>query len=269
MIRLAVFGSHVGKSSSPAIHRMFARQCGLEIDYRAIEANTENFATLLQELAAMGGTGCNVTAPLKNQAWKLAQRSSNSAQRARAANTLVFEAGGGCYADNTDGRGLVQDLETNLGCELNGARVCIIGAGGAAAGILGDLLKQQPASVVVANRTIERAQNLQRIYGSDVSAISLNSLDQEEPFDVIFNASTLGHTGGLPQLPLTLFHATSLCYDLNYGAAAEPLRSFCLENAITFQDGFGMLVEQAVLSFTLWTGQKPDTAPVMSALRMG
>ena len=264
---------------------MFAEQCGLEVDYRAIEATAESFAGLLQALAAQGGRGCNVTVPLKRHAWQLAQRSSHSAQRAQAANTLVFESDNVWYADNTDGRGLVQDLAGNLGQEISGARICIIGAGGATAGILGDLLLQNPACITIANRTLERAQELQHTFSaamptqveetsnpatypdSEISAISLDDLGSAAEFDLVINATSLGHETRHPGLPETIFLPGSMCYDLNYGAASEPLRAFCGAKGINYEDGLGMLVEQAALSFQLWTNFKPDTTPVLQALR--
>ena len=285
MIRLAVFGSPISHSRSPEIHRLFARQCALEIDYRAIDANEETFPHLLEELAAGGGRGCNVTVPLKHEAWKLAQKSSASASRAQAANTLLFENTNDWYADNTDGRGLVRDLVSNLDHQLSGSRVCIIGAGGAVAGILGDLLAQGPASIVIANRTVERAKQLQEQFASlacksvlaretnsstaphtNLQAIALQALRTQDPFDLVINATSLGHDGSHPGLPLSMFHPDSFCYDLNYGVAAEPLRKFCLETKIRYHDGLGMLVEQAALSFELWTGKIPDTKPVLEQL---
>ncbi len=285
MIRLAVFGSPISHSRSPEIHRLFARQCALEIDYRAIDANAETFPRLVEELAAGGGRGCNITVPLKHEAWKLAQENSDSSRRARAANTLLFKTEKEWFADNTDGRGLVRDLVSNLDHQLSGSRVCIIGAGGAVAGILGDLLAQGPASIVIANRTVERAKQLQEQFASlacksvlaretnsstaphtNLQAIALQALRTQDPFDLVINATSLGHDGSHPGLPLSIFHPESLCYDLNYGAVAEPLRKFCLEAKIHYQDGLGMLVEQAALSFELWTGKIPDTKPVLEQL---
>ena len=285
MILLAVFGSPVSHSRSPEIHHSFARQCALKVDYRAIEARPETFPRLVEEFAARGGRGCNVTVPLKHQAWKLAQKSSDSSSRARAANTLLFKTQKDWFADNTDGRGLVRDLVSNLDHQLGGSRVCIIGAGGAVASILGDLLAQGPASIVIANRTLERAERLCESFAdlacksvlghetnstnsplTDLKAISLQALQTQDPFDLVINATSLGHHGKHPGLPPSLFHADSLCYDLNYGAVAAPLRNFCLEAEIRYQDGLGMLVEQAALSFELWTGRLPDTEPVLKQL---
>jgi shikimate dehydrogenase len=287
VIRLAVFGSPVSHSRSPEIHRLFARQCGLQVDYQTIEATAETFPRLLHDFAAQGGKGCNVTVPLKHEAWKLAQKNSDSASQAQAANTLLLESTNEWFADNTDGRGLVRDLVSNFDHPLEGSRVCIIGAGGAVAGILGDLLAQNPASILIANRTLERAERLCKSFAdfvcrsplagdfnannpnsppTNLKAISLQALQTQDPFDLIINATSLGHRGNHPGLPQSIFHTTSLCYDLNYGAAAEALKKICREAKINYQDGLGMLVEQAALSFELWTGRMPDTAPVLKQL---
>jgi len=285
VIRLAVFGSPVSHSRSPEIHRLFARQCGLQVEYQAIEATAETFPRLLEELTAQGGKGCNVTVPLQHEAWTLAQRCRDSAGHAQAANTLLFETADEWFADNTDGRGLVRDLVNNLDHQLAGSRICIVGAGGAVAGILGDLLAQNPASIVIANRTPGRAEHLCESFTdltcrsplagetnisssppTNLKAIPLQALQTQGPFDLIINATSLGHRGNHPGLPLSIFHPTSLCYDLNYDVAAKPLQEFCLEADINYQDGLGMLVEQAALSFELWTGRMPDTGPVLKQL---
>jgi shikimate dehydrogenase len=246
---------------------MFAEQFGKRIDYQAIETNAEDFSGHLQQLVAQGALGCNVTVPLKFQAWQLAQRASRSAQRAQAVNTLVFEHADDWFGDSTDGRGLVRDIRVNLDRKMGGARICIIGAGGAAAGILGDLLDHEPKDIVVANRSFERAQKLAGNFGSAVTCQALGEVGEGAPFDLVINATSSGHSGQWPELPHVMFHSESLCYDLNYGSAAEPLRVFCDDGNIQYQDGLGMLVEQAALSFTLWTGLKPDTAPVLRALK--
>jgi shikimate dehydrogenase len=275
VIRLAVFGSPISQSLSPAIHGRFARQCGLDVDYRAIEADASNFADLLRKLVDQGARGCNITVPLKNEAWKLAHSATESAERAQAANTLLFREADVWLADNTDGRGLVRDLSANQGQDTRGSRICIIGAGGATAGILGDLLEQEPASITIANRTLERAQDLQQAFNdvsgavadSKIKAISLDDLATSGPFDLVINATSLGHAGEHPELPPAMLLPGSLCYDLNYGNAAEPLRTYCRQAGIRYEDGLGMLVEQAALSFELWTGHKPDTTPVLKELR--
>jgi shikimate dehydrogenase len=268
-IRLAVFGSPVAHSLSPRIHNLFARQCGLRVDYRAVEATAASFAGLVRELAEHGGRGCNVTVPFKQAAWKLAERSSEGAARARAANTLAFEPDGAWYADNTDGDGLIDDLATLPGFRLAGARVCLLGAGGAAAGVLGALLRERPASVVIANRTLERARALAQRH-ADLGALDVCSpaeIGARAPFELLINATSAGHDGVAPSLTREWLAPGGLCYDLNYGSAAAPLGRACERLGIAYSDGLGMLVGQAARSFQLWTGQRPDAAAVLADLR--
>ncbi len=269
LIRLAVFGNPVARSLSPRIHARFAQSCGLEIDYHAIEATSETFPAQLAELAAAGGRGCNVTAPLKYDAWRLAHRSSDTAMRAQAANTLVFNSGDDWFADSTDGPGLVADLASIPGCRLRGARICLLGAGGAAASVLGALLRAGPGETVIANRTQERAEDLARRH-SDLGNLSVcapDDLDAAQPFDLLINATSLGHDGSAPHLSASWLKSGGLCYDMNYGDAATPLRDNCRALDIAYSDGLGMLVGQAALSFKLWTNLSPDTSEVLLALR--
>ncbi|RPH99013.1 MAG: shikimate dehydrogenase [Lysobacterales bacterium] len=268
-MRLAVFGSPVAHSLSPRIHGLFARQCGLQVDYRAIEASAATFAGLVRTLAEQGARGCNVTVPFKQAAWELAARSSEEATRARAANTLVFEPDGTWYADNTDGPGLVDDLAARPGCRLAGARICLLGAGGAAAGILGALLRVRPARVVIANRTLERARQLAERH-ADLGTLDTCSpveIGARAPFELLINSTSAGHDGVAPALAPEWLAPSGLCYDLNYGSAAEPLRLACERLGIAYSDGLGMLVGQAARSFQLWTGQRPDAAAVLADLR--
>lgn len=267
LIRLAVFGRPVSHSLSPRIHRAFARQFGLPIDYEAIEAGPDTFEDQLQQLADRGGRGCNVTVPLKNEAWRLASRASDGANRAEAANTMTF-GDEGWLAENTDGGGLVADLE-RLGVRLEGNRVCLIGAGGAAAGVLGALLENGPGSVIVANRTVKRARELAERHADlgPVHAVGLDGLDTAGAYDVIINSTAMGHTGEAPPVPRSLFGDRALCYDMNYGPASKPLARYCEERGIRYADGLGMLVEQAALSFFSWTGKRPETETVLEALR--
>jgi shikimate dehydrogenase len=269
LIKLAVFGNPVTQSLSPRIHGMFADQCGLEVDYRAIQATEESFPGLVRELAGAGGRGCNITAPLKHDAWKMAGRCSESANRARAANTLVFHGADEWYADSTDGMGLVSDLHSIPGCSLRGARHCLIGAGGAAASVLGALLRSKPESVLIVNRTKERAEELARAH-SDLGKIDTcapGEAGSRAPFDLVINATSLGHGGEAPALSRSWLTADGLCYDMNYGIASEPLRTHCLKNGIRYSDGLGMLVGQAALSFRLWTDRNPNAAEVLGELR--
>lgn len=269
VIRLAVFGNPVAQSLSPAIHRAFAQQCGLKVDYRAIEATSETFAGQVTSLAREGGRGCNITAPFKHEAWKLSQQSSESAKRARAANTLVFEGSGTWFADSTDGMGLVNDLEAGACTVLEGSRICLLGAGGAAASVVAALLNRRPEKLVIANRSLDRAEALACSHADlgPVTALAPADLVNETPFDLLINATSLGHRGQAPDLSADWLNPDGLCYDMNYGAAALPLRDTCTELGLRYSHGLGMLVGQAALSFKLWTGLEPDAAAVLQQLR--
>lgn len=268
LIQLAVFGRYVSKSLSPRIHEMFARQFALPIEYNAIEATAETFADQVRELAGDGARGCNVTVPFKNDAWRLATRSSEQAKRAEAANTLVF-SDDEWFADNTDGGGLVDDLETGNGIQIRDRRICLLGAGGAAGGVLAALLKQKPDSILVANRTAAKAQELAKRHADlgPVTGTGLDAPGEAAPFDLLINATSQGHGGAAPDIPASLLVAGGLCYDMNYGTASQPLREQCQQRGIAYSDGLGMLVGQAALSFHTWTGKKADTEAVLKALR--
>lgn len=271
LIRLAVFGSPVSHSLSPRIHALFARQCALQVDYRAIEATAGTFAGLVRALAEQGGRGCNVTVPFKQAAWALATRGSEDAARAGAANTLVFEPDGAWYADNTDGPGLVDDLAAQPACRLAGARICLLGAGGAAAGILGALLRGRPACVVIANRSPDRARQLAERHAGlgRLDTCSPAEIGSKAPFELVINSTSAGHEGMSPTLAHEWMAPGGLCYDLNYGVAAEPLKQACARLGIAYSDGLGMLVGQAARSFELWTGRRPNAAAVLAELRCG
>ena len=269
LIRLAVFGQPVAHSLSPRIHAQFAQQCGLAVDYRAIEATAATFPDAVRALAAAGGRGCNVTVPFKHAAWRLARRRSERADLAEAANTLLF-APDGWFADNTDGDGLRFDLETGAGRTLAGARLCLLGAGGAAAGVTAALLQADPAQLLIANRTADRAAALAARHATlgPVAGGGLDAIATHGPFDIIVNATSLGHAGGAPDIRAAWLRDDGLCYDMNYGRAADPLRTACRQAGIAYRDGLGMLVGQAALSFELWTGQRPDPLPVIEKLRI-
>jgi shikimate dehydrogenase len=271
LIRLALFGTPVGQSLSPRIHTLFAEQAGLHIEYRAIECAEAQLEEQLRNLADRGARGCNITVPLKHQAYHLCGRHSERARRAAAVNTLLLEDDSSWYGDNTDGSGLVRDLRDNLGIELTGRRIAIIGAGGAAAGILHDLLLQKPQRLILANRDAERARRLAARF-SDLEMLEPSPVDALRPlgpFDLVINATSAGHSGGLPAITAGLFSAGAACYDLNYGGAHEGLGTWCARRGIPCFGGLGMLVEQAAEGFGLWTGFEPRTRPVIDLLSSG
>ncbi len=269
LIRLAILGYPVAQSMSPLIHPRFGAQFGLEIEYRAIESSPQEFPRQLQQLAAEGLRGCNITVPLKQAACAAATELSAAAEQAQAANTLLFHSANDWYGTNTDGAGLLRDLLRLLPDGLAGKRVLVIGAGGAAAGIIAPLLQQSPAELLIANRNEVKAEELAGRFASlgVVKACALTGLQHQEPFDLLLNATSLGHQGLAPEIPDNCFSESGLCYDLNYGAAGLPWRAVCAQRGMRFSDGLGMLVEQAALAFELWTGQTPATAPVQEFLR--
>jgi shikimate dehydrogenase len=267
LIRLAVFGQPVAQSLSPRIHGLFAEQFGLPVEYTAIEATHDSFPGLVRDLADRGGRGCNITAPFKNAAYRLAERCGEDAARAESANTLLFEPGG-WIGESTDGGGLVSDLES-LGTVFTGRAICLLGAGGAAAGVLAALLRQDPGALVIANRTVGRAQALADAHSDlgEVRACGLDELNSAGPFDLLINATSHGHGGNAPALDPGWFAPNGLCYDMNYGPASRPLGEACRKQGVRYWDGLGMLVGQAALSFRMWTGKRPDTAAVLDRLR--
>lgn len=269
LIKLALFGKPIKSSLSPSIHRMFADQFGLGISYELKETGAEAFPEALEDFRLGGGTGCNVTLPLKHEAWLLAGRSSKQASQAQAANTLVYEASSGWMAHTTDGEGLVTDLTVNHGIGLAGKRLLILGAGGATASVLGSLMEGGPTSTTLVNRNVARARVLAERFGTDhsISVINWERLQLESGFDLVINATSLGHQGKAPALKKSLFAPGSVCYDLNYYKASEPLKRCCEDMSQPYIDGLGMLVEQAAASFKIWTGKKPDSRAVINAHR--
>jgi shikimate dehydrogenase len=260
--RYAVFGHPIAHSKSPQIHAAFARQTGQDMSYEAILAPRDGFAASVADFVAAGGRGANVTVPFKEEAYKLASRLSPRAQRAGAVNTLLFDDG--ILGDNTDGAGLVADLTRNLHCALAGKRILLVGAGGAARGVIDPLLEQSPAELVIANRTIGRAQELAMLFGRGIRACGFDAIDT--PFDLVINATAAGLAGELPPLSPAIFTADTLAYDMMYGRDT-PFLSFAHAHGAATADGLGMLVEQAAEAFALWRGVRPDTAPVIAMLR--
>ena len=260
----AVIGHPVAHSQSPRIHALFAAQTGQNMAYSAVEAPLNDFSGTVARLRSEGFRGCNVTVPFKFEAFNLATRLSERAAAARAVNTLSF-ADGEIHGDNTDGAGLVGDLEHNLGVKLSGKTVLLMGAGGAAYGVVLPLL-QAGAELTVVNRTAEKAVALARAFSSaKIQAGGYEALAHES-FDVVINATSSGLSDELPPLPATALTAATLAYDMMYGRET-PFMAFAKARGARVADGLGMLVEQAAEAFFVWRGVRPDTRPALLALR--
>lgn len=274
--RYAVAGHPVEHSQSPFIHAEFARQTGQAIDYGRLLCPLDGFATTVCAFAAdrSAGTvrGCNVTVPFKFEAFDLAARRTPRAERAQAANTLRFDSdeAGGWLADNTDGIGLVRDIERNAGVALAGRRVLLIGAGGAAAGALGPLLEARPAALEVANRTLAKAQALVARHADLAAAVALSACSPEQAgagFDVVINATASSLQGAEIPVDARVLAPDALALDMMYGPAAQGFLRWAEVHGAHGRDGLGMLVEQAAEAFFVWRGVRPDTVPVLAALR--
>jgi len=263
-----VVGSPIAHSKSPLIHAAFAAQCGIELIYDKVEVAPGFLQAAVTEFRAAGGRGLNVTVPLKEEAWALADARMPRAARAGAANTLWFDERG-TVADNTDGVGLVRDLEINHGEPLAGKRILLLGAGGASKGVLPALLEAGPSCVLVTNRTAERATRLAADYADSgrVEVLPWGGAESA-PCDVVINATSSSLHGDVPALAPELLHPRTLCYDMMYGA--QPTRFMVWASArgmVRVLDGLGMLVEQAAAAFSIWNGREPRTAPVIAMLR--
>lgn len=267
--RYAVMGNPVAHSKSPEIHQLFARQFGHRIEYLAIQVDPGGFAQAVEQFRASGGSGLNVTVPFKLDAYRLADYRSDRAEIAGAVNTLKFEASGRILGDNTDGIGLVHDIELNLGFSIKDKQVLILGAGGAVRGVLGPMFKHHPAKVVIANRTISKARDIAEAFSGQgpIEVCTYDSL-RGKHFDIVINGTSSGLQGEIPPLPETLFARGALAYDMMYGDRPTPFMEWsALHDAARVSDGLGMLVEQAAESYFVWHGQRPDTKPVIAALR--
>ena len=267
-----VFGNPIGHSKSPLIHTAFARQTGEDISYVARLAPHDGFADSVKDFIAAGGRGANVTIPFKEEAYRLADRLTPRAKLAGAVNTLSFNLSDNdstIVGDNTDGAGLLRDITINLDQPVAGKRILLLGAGGAARGAIGPLLEQGPATLVIANRTAQKAialaehfAALGKVSGGAYSALS------GQIFDIVINATSASLGGELPPLPAGLFAPDSLAYEMMYGRGDTPFLLYAREEGATrLSDGLGMLVEQAAEAFYLWRGVRPEAAPVMASLR--
>ncbi|MSQ49375.1 MAG: shikimate dehydrogenase [Betaproteobacteria bacterium] len=263
-----VIGNPVAHSKSPWIHAQFARQLRQDIEYARIEAPLDGFARTVDAFRAAGGRGANVTLPFKEQAFVYCRDAvSLRARVAGVVNTLIFEGGGPASeirGDNTDGVGLLRDITVNLGRAIMGQRVLLMGAGGAAQGVLGPLLGAGPQCLVIANRSAAKARSLAQRHGAAAGG-GYDELGGAQ-FDLLINATSAGLADEAPPLPPSAFAPGALGYDMVYGRDT-PFLAMARAAGAEARDGGGMLVEQAAESFFLWRGLRPDTAPVLAALR--
>ncbi len=266
--KYCVFGNPIGHSKSPVIHAAFAHQTGQDIQYTATLAPVDGFADAVDEFISSGGRGANVTVPFKQEAFQLVTRLTPRAELAGASNTLIFE-GDEVIGDNTDGVGLMRDILINLRYPIEGKRILLLGAGGAARGVIGPLLEVHPESLTIANRTVPRAKALGEHFAhlGPVSGCGFDELAGQS-FDIVINATSASLTGTMPPLPDGIFAPGSLAYKMMYGLGDTPFRIFARnQGAAIISEGLGMLVEQAAESFFVWRGVRPDCAPAMAMLR--
>ena len=266
--RYVVIGNPVSHSLSPAIHARFARDMGEDIEYSALLAPLDGFEATARRFFSEGGDGANVTLPFKVDALRFADLASARALAAGAANVLVRRADR-IEADNTDGVGLVADLTRNLALDLARRRILLLGAGGAARGVVAPLLEQRPEMLVVANRTMRRAEELAAQFGTSgaIRAVSLEALAADR-YDLVVNATSASTLGEPLALPEGVLRAAAFAYDMAYGPAAEPFLSRARSAGARVSDGLGMLVEQAAESYFVWRGRRPETAALLAELRL-
>lgn len=265
----AVIGHPVAHSKSPDIHAMFARQTSQRIVYKRIFCEIGKFSETVHAFREAGGKGLNITVPFKHEAFAYATLNSARADQAGAVNVLAFD-GHDVRGDNTDGTGLVRDIGVNLQRTLRGKQILLLGAGGASFGVVGPLLVESPQTLVIANRTVSKAQALVQRFSAAAADCALTASTYAalagRKFDIVINATSAGLSGDMPALPQDLFVPGALAYDMVYGKVT-PFMQFADAQGASVADGLGMLVEQAAESFLIWRGIRPDTAPVMAALR--
>lgn len=265
-----VIGSPISHSKSPEIHRAFARQCGIALRYERVEVTAADFSNAIKEFITAGGRGMNVTVPLKEHAFRIASHRRPNVELAGASNTLTIGDDGSVIADNTDGSGLVRDLTINHRLSLEGCKVLLIGAGGAARGVIPSLLGERLGDLVVVNRTFSKATELAKRFSSigRIQAVDYATLP-DHSYDLIINATSLSLSGEIPPLESSIIDSATHCYDMMYSADGRTsFLDWCVANgAGGCSDGLGMLVEQAAAAFASWHGAEPDTAPVIAGLR--
>jgi len=266
MIRLAVIGNPVAHSRSPEIHEMFAQQAGLDIRYERILAAPDAFLASVQAFVDAGGAGFNVTLPFKHEAFRLADETSRAAKDSETVNTMTVLEAARLKGDNTDGVGLIRDIEANLGWPVKGARILVLGAGGAVSGVLPAILEAGPGQIDIYNRTHARALALEARFGGRVRAVDAAAL--EGPYELVVSGTSAGLSGAAIELPQGIVGGSSRCYDMIYAAETTAFIRWAMANGCReCSDGLGMLVEQAAAAFDIWFGFKPETRVVIDQLR--
>ncbi|MCO6426727.1 shikimate dehydrogenase [Nitrosomonas communis] len=265
----AVIGNPIRHSKSPIIHMEFARQTQQDMHYEAILAPLDGFEAAVRTFQQSGGKGMNVTLPFKLDAYAISTRLTDRATAAQAVNTLKFDENHGILGDNTDGAGLIRDIEVNQGVTIVGKSVLLMGAGGAARGAILPLLERKPYLLALANRTKEKAQVLQKQFSSHGNILSGHYQDiAGKNFDIVINATSASLHGELPFLPTGIFNKASLAYDMMYGKELTPFLKFARQQGVdNLIDGVGMLVEQAAESFFIWRGIRPETRRIIEILK--
>ena len=268
--RYGVMGYPVSHSRSPVIHRLFALQTNQTLQYELLQVTPEKLSVAVRQFQRTGGKGLNITVPHKAEVIKLCDQLSERASSAGAANTLTFRDRE-IHGENTDGIGLLRDLVINLGITLEDANILILGAGGATRGLVSPLLEMQPASLRIANRTLDKAQALADQFASSgpVMACRFNMVPVSDKYDLIINATSAGVKGEAPPYPAAAISRQTLCYDLSYGLKPTPFSEWArAQGAEKSVMGWGMLVEQAAESFHIWRGVRPETAPVLKQMKI-
>ena len=266
----AVIGNPIKHSKSPWIHAEFAKQCNEAINYTLLESADDGFENTVKQFINDGGKGLNVTMPFKQEAWEMADVLSEYAKLAGAVNTLTFREDGTILGDTTDGPGLVYDITENQQTSLKDKRILILGAGGAVRGVIQPLLDQKPTEIYIANRTASKASDLAQLFSEfgSLAGGGYDDLSEQGAFDVIINGTATSISGDLPPIPPSVLAEGCHAYDMVYGAEPTVFEKWCSENgAASVSGGLGMLVEQAAVSFNIWRAKKPNTAPVLEALK--
>lgn len=266
--RYAVVGYPVKHSRSPFIHAMFAKQTNQNISYQMMEVMPQNLDAEVKKFFEEGGKGLNITVPHKQAVKQSTQFQTPRSEFAGAVNTIVLMQDGSLLGDNTDGVGLLNDLTNNLNVRLLDKRILLLGAGGAARGVIAPLLQQAPTELVIANRNVERADKLVEEFMTlgTVSSVAFTDIEPK-PFDFVINATSASLQGEMPELPAGIIGEDTLCYDMAYSKDDSVFTRWAKQHGASRAVlGWGMLVEQAAESFFLWRGVRPDTKPVLDAL---